>query len=101
MKRTQIDDGGWFDLDTSENWGESTRWDGANHISLATGSQFDHEMLYRTHRGVWILHCWSQWQGTAESYVRIDESDAHVWLARHDPDSLAAMAPDVLAAMEV
>ena len=54
---------GWFDRSTAESWGEDTRWDGSNHVSIATGSQWDHEQLYQTAGGRFVLYRWSQWQG--------------------------------------
>ena len=37
------------------SWEEGTRWNGNNHISLATGSQWDHQKLYRSRRGRYWL----------------------------------------------
>lgn len=91
---TDPDDAGkWFDPAKTQSWEEATRWDGSNHISVATGSQWDHERLHRTANGNWILHTWSQWQGTKEEYGSISAKDAAVWLVQneHDvPDELQA-----------
>ena len=47
---------GWFDRDAAKGrYDEDTRWDGSNHVSVATGSQWDHEMLYRTPQDRWVL----------------------------------------------
>ena len=55
MRRQALTDGTgrWFDLDAAKRFDEATIWDGRNRISLATGSQWDHEALYRT--GQWPL----------------------------------------------
>jgi len=85
--------GRWFDPDKAEHWDEDRRWDGNNHVSVATGSQWDHEELYRTAGGRWILHSWSQWQGSTPSYLEIDAGDAARWLAKNEhepPDECAA-----------
>jgi len=92
MTRTVLDDGRWFDTDKAEKFEESSRWDGNNHISLATGSQWDHEALYRTAGERWILNTWSQYQSVAESYTVIDDSQAADWLVRnhHEHPAVAA-----------
>ena len=40
--------GRWFDPEKAEKWEEATRWTWQNHISRATGSQWEHEELSRT-----------------------------------------------------
>lgn len=70
----------WFDQDRAEKFKESTHWDGSNHISDATGSQWRHEMLYRTASGRYILHTYSQWQGSVDTYREIPEAQAIEWL---------------------
>lgn len=83
MKRVVLTDGSgrWFDREASESFEEDTFWDGNNHISRATGSQWEHEVLYRTNSGLWILHSWSQWQGSRPSWVEIDPGAAARWLS--------------------
>jgi len=77
---------GWFDRAKAEEFTEATRWDGSNHISLATGSQWDHEILYRTAGGRWVLHGWSQWQGRPESYRFVSDAKAREWLLANGED---------------
>ena len=76
---------------------ESTRWDGNNHISIATGSQWDHERLYRSAKGKWLLRAWSQWQGSSESWTQLDDADAHAWLINHGHTSAVPKAALVAA----
>jgi hypothetical protein len=78
------DSGNWFDKDTAEEFCESTRFNGNNRISIATGSQWDHQSLYRTKKGEWILHNWSQRQGVSEDIRRIEEHLAFTWLIKND-----------------
>jgi hypothetical protein len=78
---------GWFDLESADSWDEGTRWDGSNHVSLATGGQWEHERLFRTAGGRWVLNHWSQWQGTRETYRFIDVDQARDWLIRSEYDS--------------
>lgn len=80
MTRQALDCGSWFDTDTATMHDEATRWDGNNHISLATGSQWEHEALYRTRSGAWVLHAWSQWQGAGQSWDTIGTDAAAAWL---------------------
>ena len=78
---------GWFDRAKAEEFDEGARWDGSNHISLATGSQWDHEILYRTAGGRWVLHRWSQWQGRPERYRFITDAEAQTWLLKNEHDA--------------
>jgi hypothetical protein len=86
MRRQSLADGGWFDLDRAEEIEEGTRWNGSNHISLATGSQWDHETLYITRTGRFALYHWSQWQGSGESCREINATDAAEWLILNEKD---------------
>jgi hypothetical protein len=74
----------WFDADRATVYEEATHWDGSNTISDATGTQWDHEELYRTATGRWVLHAWSQWQGQPETYTEIPAAEATDWLLRND-----------------
>ena len=87
MNRVSIGDGRWFDAEKATKFREDTDWDGNNHISCATGSQWEHEALYRTAGMVWILNRWSECSGSPESYRILDRGEAAVWLVRnnHDP----------------
>lgn len=82
MTRITLTDqsGKWFDNDSAVRFGEHTNWNGNNHISVNTGSQWGHEALYYTKSGNWVLNSWSDWQGSTEEYVIISESDAVRWL---------------------
>lgn len=91
---------GWFDADRAQHFREDSYHDGRNFISKATGSQWEHQALYRTAKGAWVLNAWSQWQGSRETYCRIDEADAARWLVQngHEPPKSLAEAA---AAQEV
>ena len=92
--------GNWFDADKAECIKEDTFWDGNNHISKATGSQWEHESLYRTAGGQWVLHHWSNYQGQMASYRLISNDKAAEWLAKQglEPHSDCA---DEYAALEI
>lgn len=90
MRRQALTDGSgrWFDLDTATCYEEATFWDGNNRRSRATGSQWDHEELYRTASGRWVKHWWSQWAGSVDRWEEISEAEAVAWLVQNewDPD---------------
>lgn len=71
---------GWFDDEAAIKFEESTWFDGSNHVSNPTGSQWRHEALYRTSKGNWILNRWSQMQQERETYELIDGDEAVAWL---------------------
>jgi hypothetical protein len=99
MRRVTMTDGSgrWLDLDTTQAFEEDTRFDGRNRISVATGSQWEHETLYRTAAGTWVLHHTSAWQGTLDTWEEIDEADAHRWLVANG--EAAAVPADALEAL--
>ncbi len=87
MNRTALTDpdtglasGTWFDQDRAEKISEGREWDGSNWISLATGSQWHHEILWHTASGRWVLNTWSQQGNIRERYVEIPEGEAYEWL---------------------
>lgn len=77
---------GWFDKAKAEKFTEATWWNGNNHISKATGSQWDHEELYRTAGERWVLYFWSQYQGRPERYSFISDDEARTWLLTNQED---------------
>lgn len=101
MQRIALTDGTsrWFDREKAEQFEEDTTWNGSNHISNATGSQWDHEVLYRTAGKQWILHHWSQWQGSTPTYEQIDDRQAAEWLVRNNLDH--PDAAEQISALEV
>lgn len=77
---------GWFDDEKAERFAEDRDWNGSNWISVATGSQWHHEALYRTAGGRWVLHFWSQYQGVPERYEFISDTKAREWLLKNGHD---------------
>lgn len=71
---------GWYSSDKATAYGEGTRWDGSNNVSLITGDQFSHQRLIRTAGGRWVLNSWSDWQGSRERYEFITRDQALAWL---------------------
>jgi hypothetical protein len=71
----------WFDVEKAEKYNEKDYWDGRNYISRATGSQWDHEMIFITKSGKFILNTYSQWQGKVETFEIISKDHAAIWFA--------------------
>lgn len=100
--RIVLEDGRWFALESARAFAEAREFDGRNMISLATGSQWDHETLYRTKGGRWVLNHWSQWQGSRETYAEISDEEAAAWLVRNQHTEPGVPATDsAMAALEV
>ncbi len=74
-----------------KSWKEDTRWDGHNHVSIATGSQWEHETLYRSRKGRYYIERTSQWQGSAPHAEWVSLEEATRWLLLNNeelPDDL-------------
>jgi len=84
MKRIITDEQGekiaWFDDSKAIRFSEERRFDGRNMISVATNAQWEHEAVYRTAKGKWVLNKWSDWQGSPDHYHLISEQDALQWI---------------------
>ena len=78
---------GWFDPDKAEAFEERVEFDGRNFVSTAPGvGQFEHEILYRTAGGRWVICRWSQRAGVEPVHRFIGDREAREWLtiAGHD-----------------
>lgn len=81
MTTYRMDDGIVVDTNkASDTWEEKCDWDGRNFISRATGSQWEHETLYRSRKGRYYLESSSQYQGTRPSAYWIEPEAAASWL---------------------
>ena len=100
MNRQSIP-GGWIDLDTAKKFVEDRHFDGRNMISAATGSQWEHETLYRSKGGVYVLHTWSQCQGSQDTWERISVDEAVEWLLKNDYDPTSQAEEAIAARLEV
>lgn len=99
MTRYQMNDGTVVDVDNAtKSWEEATRWNGANRISVATGSQWDHQTLHRSRKGRYWVECTSQWQGSTPHAEWLSPEAAAKWLLANDhelPEDLAALESEV------
>ncbi|MFA5386709.1 MAG: hypothetical protein WC297_03530 [Candidatus Paceibacterota bacterium] len=86
MKRIFLTDNSqmWFNEESATLYKEATYHDGRNWISKATGQQWEHEALFVTKGGKFILNRYSNYQGTTETYEAMQKEDAILWLARNE-----------------
>ena len=99
MARYRMSDGTVVDTENaSQHWDEATRWNGNNHISVATGSQWEHQTLYRSRRGRYYIEHTSQWQGSTPSAEWVSNEEAARWLLANEhevPAELSEVAEQV------
>lgn len=82
----------------SSSWKEQTRFDGNNQISVNTGSQWNHQELYRSRKGRYYIVHWSAWQGSNPHAEWVSPQEATRWLLHNDeelPDDLKALETEV------
>ena len=81
-----------------KHWNEDKRFDGHNMISVATGSQWDHETLYRSRKGRYYVEHDSQYEGTPSHAEWVSNHEAVRWLLLNNhelPDDLKALEEEV------
>lgn len=100
MARYQMEDGTFVDTKKAvASWEEARRWNGNNHISKATGSQWDHETLYKSSKGRYFVEETSQWQGSLDSARFLSREEAAAWLLNNEedlPEDLAKFAESMV-----
>jgi len=106
MKKIALSENGektgrFFDKDKASKYDEDTYWDGNNHISKVTGSQWSHETLYRTASGKWVLNCYSNYQGSVETYEIINPAAASRWFVKNEYDDIPNELKDEVTELEV
>jgi hypothetical protein len=90
MARYRMGDGTVVDTDkASDFWEEGSRWNGSNHISMATGSQWHHQRLHKSRKGRYYVEHSSNYQGTTPHVEWVSPQEACRWLLanEHDPES--------------
>lgn len=95
----RMEDGTIVETDNAtKSWGEETRFNGNNHISIHTGSQWVHQRLYRSRKGRYYVEHKSQFAGSAPHCEWVSPQEATRWLMLNDddlPDDLAQYADKV------
>ena len=84
MKRISLGGTSWFDYDSAITFDEDSNWEGRNHISKATGSQWDHETLLFTRKGKWVLNSYGSSCGQYDDYTVISEAKAIEWIVQNN-----------------
>ncbi len=99
MATYRMDDGTVIKTENATaEWAEDKRWDGNNMISVATGSQWNHQTLYRSRKGRYYIEHESQWQGSTPHAEWVSNHEAARWLLANDhelPEDLAALEAEV------
>ncbi len=86
-------DGVIVDTDKAKkSWEEDTRWNGRNRVSVATGSQWEHQELHLSAKGNYYIESWSQWQGSTPSCEFVSAEQAAHWLLANNHDLPADLA---------
>jgi hypothetical protein len=95
-----MDDGTVIDTDRAQaHWNETTEWNGNNHISRATGSQWSHQTLYRSKKGRYYVERSSQWQGSTPHVEWVSNEEAARWLLNCEhtlPADLADLEDEII-----
>jgi hypothetical protein len=78
----------YFDLDKVERWDGAKSWDGQNNADINVGANAGQAIL-RTAGGRWVLHSWSNWVGTPDSYNWATDEQAQEWLLFNGHDNAA------------
>lgn len=81
-----------------QRWEERTEWNGSNHISVQTGSQFSHQTLYKTRKGRYWIKRTSNYQGTTDTAEFVSPQEAARWLLLNGdelPDDLKQYEDEV------
>jgi len=85
-----------FDTErAAATWEEASDWNGSNHISRATGSQWNHETLHKSAKGRYYVVRSSNIQGSQDEMEILSPREAAAWLLLNDHD-----LPDDLRELE-
>jgi hypothetical protein len=78
---------------------EDEYFNGHNHCSINTDSQWEHQDLYLSRLGFWYIVQWSQREGTKDKAWKISENEAVEWIALNRckmPDSLKKLEDELI-----
>ena len=80
------------------SWNEVQDWNGNNHISRATRTQWEHQRLFKSRRGRYWIEFSSQWQGSLPRAEWVSKQQAAAWLLlmEHElPEDLREIAKSI------
>jgi hypothetical protein len=101
MAKFQVE-GAVFDTEKAQkHWSEASDWNGSNHVSRATGSQWNHEELFLSAKGRYYVVRSSNVQGSQDEMEILSSREAAAWLILNDygddlPEDLAGLASEVV-----
>ncbi len=99
MARYRTEDGTVVDTDNARaHWTEARFHNGNNFISKATGSQWNHQTLYKSRKGRYYIERTSDWQGSQPHVEWVSNEEATRWLLHNEkelPADLAALEAEV------
>jgi hypothetical protein len=73
--------GHWFDKDAAKEWRAAAHLvDGGPAVSRATGKSWEHETLYLTSHGSFVMHFADDHNPTHAQYVPWEDDQAIKWL---------------------
>ena len=80
------------------HWEAAKDFDGHNMIDRSTGSQWHHQMLYKSRKGRYYIEHWSQSSGSQAHCEWVSEQEAARWLLHQEcelPEDLQALTDEV------
>ena len=81
MSKYRMEDGRVQNTDkASAEWEEAIDWNGRNFVSRPTGSQWEHETLYRSSKGRYYVERTSLRQGSSPYAELLTSERAAAWL---------------------
>ena len=99
MAKFQVE-GAIFDTERAKaTWDEALDFDGSNHISRVTGSQWNHETLHKSAKGRYYVVRSSDYQGSQDEMEILSPREAAAWLLLNDhelPDDLRELEGEVV-----
>ena len=103
FSRIHLHNGSWFCPETSQCFGEKTFFDGSNEISVCTNSECQHQCLYLTIKGNWVLHHWNAKCIQQMRYCVITIQEARDWfvLNNYPIHEIPEMFHEAIADMEL
>lgn len=100
MAKHRMEDGTVVDTQNAvKDWKEDTFWDGRNHISKATGSQWHHQTLYKSRKGRYYVEHTSAYQGSRDHVEWVSREEAARWLLTNGhelPEDLADLEKEIV-----
>lgn len=100
MSRYRMEDGSVIDTSLARaTYEEDTYWDGHNHCSVVTRSQWAHQTLYCSRKGRYYVEHTSQFQGSTPHVEWVAREEAARWLLANNyelPEDLADLENQVM-----